>query len=353
MSSIKQERKKIDALDKNIVKLLNQRAAVAKEIGAQKAKAGENVYDPSREKEIIKRLASKKDVLSFDDMTAIYTEIISACRNLQTATKVAFLGPWATWTHQAALKKFGSSGLFVPCSDVSGVMEEILNGRADFGVVPIENSSEGGVNITLDLLVDTNLSVCGEISIAVEQSLLVKGDGGQILRIYSHPQALAQCRKWLSKNYPDVELIPVSSTAEAAKKVVKESFSAAIASEAAAKIYKLHILQAGIQDGKQNYTRFFVLGHEKTSPTGDDKTSIVFKLKTDHCGALCEVLKIFDKNKINMAKIESRPTKKKAWEYVFFVDIIGHSKDKKVAQTLDDVAKACAFFKNLGSYPRA
>jgi chorismate mutase/prephenate dehydratase len=353
MVNIKQERKKIDSLDKNIVKLLNERAKIAMAIGKEKAKTGEDVYSPSREKEVIKKTASAKNVLTTDDLKAIYTEIISACRNLQTTTKIAFLGPWATWAHQAALKKFGSSGLFIPCADVLGVMEEVINSRADFGIVPVENSNEGPVNITLDLLLDMNLNVCGEISIKVDQCLLVKEQKSQILRIYSHPQALAQCRKWISREYPDVELIPVSSTAEAAKKVVKESYSAAIASEASSKIYKLHILESGIQDGKQNYTRFFVLGNNKNKPTGDDKTSIIFRLKDDRYGALYEVLGIFDKNKINMTKIESRPSKKKAWEYIFFVDFLGHCQDKKIAQALKDMTDACSFLKVLGSYPRA
>ncbi|MDR2860471.1 MAG: prephenate dehydratase [Elusimicrobiota bacterium] len=353
MANINQERKKIDSIDKNIVKLLNERANIALTIGKEKIKTGEKIYSPSREKDVIKKASSGKTVLSYEDLTSIYTEIISACRNLQTTTKIAFLGPWATWTHQAALKKFGSSGLFIPCADVGSVIEEIENSRADFGIVPVENSNEGSVNVTLDLLVDVNLFVCGEISIKIDQSFLVKEPTNQILRIYSHPQGLAQCRKWLSKNYPDVELIPVASTAEAAKKVAKESFAAAIASEAAAKIYKLHVLESGIQDGKQNFTRFFVIGHDKTKPTKDDKTSLVFMIKDDRVGALHDILSVFDKNKINMTKIESRPSKKKVWEYMFFADIEGHFEDKKVANTVKELKDFCVFVKVLGSYPKA
>jgi chorismate mutase/prephenate dehydratase len=352
MSNIKQNRKKIDAVDKSIVKLLNERAQIAKEIGKEKTALGEAIYVPSREKEVIKKATSGKNVLRIEDLASIYTEIISACRNLEVTTKIAFLGPWATWTHQAALKKFGSSCLFIPCADVKGVIEEIENARVDFGVVPVENSNEGSVNVTLDLLVETNLNVCGEISLKIDQSILVKEEKNQILRIYSHPQGLAQCRNWLSKNYPDVELIPVSSTAEAAKKTAKESYAAAIASEAAAKIYKLQVLESGIQDGKQNYTRFFVVGNSKTKPTGDDKTSLVFMIK-DRVGALHDIMGVFDKNKVNMVRIESRPSRKKLWEYMFFVDIDGHSDDKKVSAAINDLKQFCVFVKVLGSYPKA
>ncbi|MDR2771940.1 MAG: prephenate dehydratase [Elusimicrobiota bacterium] len=352
MSTINQNRKKIDAIDKNIVKLLHQRGAIAKEIGKQKASKGEDVYNPLREREILSKMSGGKKVLKTEDLSAIYTEIISACRNIQNTTKIAFLGPWATWTHQAALKKFGSSGLFIPCIDVKSVLEEIDSGRAEFGVVPVENSNEGSVNVTLDLLVDMNLTVCGEILLRIDQSLLVKDAKNQILRIYSHPQGLAQCRNWLNKNYPDVDLIPAASTAEAAKKAAKESYAGAIASEAAAKIYRLYVLASAIQDGKQNFTRFFVVGTKKTNPTGNDKTSLVFMIK-DRVGALHDIMGVFDKNKVNMTKIESRPTKKKVWEYMFFVDIEGHVADKKVKTTIEELNQLCAFVKVLGSYTKA
>jgi chorismate mutase/prephenate dehydratase len=353
MATIESKRKKIDAVDKSIVKLLNERAKLALEIGREKAKKGEAIYVPMREKEVIKKVASSAEgLMNFEYLSAIYAEIISACRNLQVNTKVAFLGPWATWTHQAALKKFGAACLFIPANDVKDVLSEIENGRADFGVIPVENSNEGSVNITLDLLVDAHIPVCGEISMKIDQSFLVKDPQNKILRIYSHAQGLAQCRNWINKNYPDADLLPVSSTAEAAKKAAKENYAAAIASEAAAKIYKLYSLASGIQDGSANFTRFFIVGNDNPAPTGDDKTSLVFMIK-DRVGALHDIMGVFDKNNVNMTKIESRPSRKKVWEYMFFVDIAGHKTDKKVIKAIEQLNEFCVFVKILGSYPRA
>jgi chorismate mutase/prephenate dehydratase len=254
---IQSKRNKIDKIDKEIVKLINKRASVALEIGKDKKKNNSEFYLPSRESEVIKNILSSKNIIKDEGLEAIYSEIISACRSLEKTLKIAFLGPWATFTHQAAIRKFGSSALFVPCMVISDVFDEIEKGRADFGIVPVENSNEGSVNITLDLLAETELKICGEISLKIEQCFLVKEDKAKILRVYSHPQALAQCRNYINSHYGDIEIISVSSTAEAAKKVSKENFSAAIASEAAAKIYSLRVAEKGIQDGIQNFTRFF------------------------------------------------------------------------------------------------
>ncbi|MDR0823251.1 MAG: prephenate dehydratase [Endomicrobium sp.] len=345
------KRKAIDRIDKDIVKLINKRAQIALEVGKVKKEKGAVVYSPSREKEVFRQILSLKNTVKEDDLMAIYSEIISACRNLETTTKIAFLGPWATFTHQAAIRKFGSSAIFVPCAVIADVFDEVEKARADFGVVPIENSNEGSVNVTLDLLVDSELSICGEISLKIEQCFLAKEPKNKILRVYSHPQALAQCRNWLSANYPDIEVIPVSSTAEAAKKVSKESFSVAIASEAAAKIYNLYPLAKGIQDGAQNFTRFLIIGKTKTNSSGQDKISLALMIK-DKVGALYNLLGVFGKNGVNLTRIESRPSKKKLWEYIFFIDIEGHIEDKKIISTIEKVKKHCVFVKVLGAYPK-
>lgn len=345
-------RESIDKVDIQIAKLIDKRARLALEVGKAKGASNASIYVPSREKEVLKNvIKAGKGILSDEAFENIYTEIISACRNLEQPTKVAFLGPWATFTHQAAMKHFGSSGFFVPASTPLEVLKEVESGRADFGVIPIENSNEGSVNITLDMLVDTELFVCGEINLKIEQCFLVKDHKSKIVKIYSHPHALAQCSIWINKNYPNVELVPTNSTAEASKKASKESNSAAIASEAASKIYGLHALHKGIQDSKQNYTRFFVLGKIHSKRTGKDKTSLVFMIK-DGTGTLYNILGIFNKLNINLTKIESRPTKKKAWEYVFFVDFEGHSQDTKTAKAINELKKKCVFVKILGSYPK-
>ncbi|MDR2191673.1 MAG: prephenate dehydratase [Endomicrobium sp.] len=354
-------RQSIDDVDGQIARLLNKRAELALSVGKSKnlaatAGAGKAVYVPSREKEVLKKVKAasrvSKGKLSGESLEAIYCEIISACRNLDTPNKIAFLGPWATFSHQAAIKNFGSSGFFIPTATAGEALKEVESGRADFAVVPVENSNEGSVNGTLDILVETELKICAEISLKIEQSFLVKDQKVQPLRIYSHSHALAQCQTWLARNYPDAELIPVSSTAEAAKKASKESSAAAVASEAAGKIYKLFVLQKGIQDNRENFTRFFVVGKILTKPTGKDKTSLVFIVK-DKVGALYNILGVFNKNKVNLTKIESRPTKKKAWEYMFFVDIEGHIDDAKIVKTLGELKKHLTFIKTLGSYPKA
>lgn len=357
--NIKVMRKDIDKVDQEIVKLINKRAKLALEVGKSKEKDGAVIYVPSREKEVMrnvfsagKKAGGAKGVLSEEALENIYSEIISACRNIETPTKIAFLGPWATFTHQAAIKKFGSSGFFVPSSTPIEVLKEVESGRTDFGVVPIENSNEGSVNATIDMLVDTDLLICGEISLKIEQCFLVKDPKARITKIYSHPHALAQCSEWLSKNYPDAQLVSAASTAEAAKNVTRETNAAAIASQAASKIYKLYVLHKGIQDSKQNYTRFLIIGKINAKPTGKDKTSLVFMGK-DRVGMLYHLLGIFNKHKVNLTRIESRPTKKKAWEYMFFVDIEGHSIDKKIVQTIDELKRNCVFVKILGSYPAA
>lgn len=350
--TLQRTRQSIDKVDKEIVKLINKRAKLALDIVKSKNKTNAVVYAPSREKEVLDNITVATGALGEESLRNIYTEIISACRNLESPTKVAFLGPWATFTHQAAIRNFGTSSCFIPATTPQEVLLEIESSRVDFGVVPVENSNEGSVNVTLDMLVETELKICAEISLKIEQCFLVKDPKAKVLRVYSHPHALAQCRDWITKNYPDVEMVSVSSTAEAAKRVAKEDFAAAIASEVAAKIYDLYILQKGIQDSRENFTRFFVIGKILTKPSGKDKTSLVFIVK-DKVGSLYEVLGVFNKNNVNLTKIESRPTKKKAWEYMFFVDFKGHVEDKNIAATIESLRRKSIFVKSLGSYPRA
>ncbi|MDR1244738.1 MAG: prephenate dehydratase [Endomicrobium sp.] len=355
-SKLRETRKSIDKVDREIAKLLDKRGKLALDIARAKNnrdfKAGSLVYVPSREKEVLKNITSSKSIFGEEALKNIYTEIISACRNLETPTKVSFLGPWATFSHQAAINNFGSLGYFIPADTPLEVLSEVESGRTDFGVVPVENSNEGSVNVTLDMLVESDIKICAEISLKIEQCFLVKDPKAEILRIYSHTHALAQCRSWIAKHYPDAELIPVSSTAEAAKKVSKEDFSAAIASEVAAKIYDLYILQKGVQDTRENFTRFFVIGKVSTEPSGKDKTSLVFIVK-DKVGALYEALEIFEKSNVNLTKIESRPTKKKVWKYMFFVDFKGHVKDQNIVKAIKSLERKSVFVKSLGSYPRA
>ncbi|MDR3112693.1 MAG: prephenate dehydratase [Elusimicrobiota bacterium] len=351
-SKLTQIRKSIDKIDIEIAKLIGKRAGLALDVAKTKKTQNLDIYAPSREKEVLKNVVCAcKGQLSEETIKNIYTEIISACRNLENPIKIAFLGPLSTFSHQAAIKNFGSTNFFVPVDTPQETIEEVECLRADFAVVPIENSNEGSVNATLDKLVESDLKICSEISLKIIQCFLVKPENSKILKIYSHPHAIAQCKKWIAKNYPDAELIPVSSTSQAAKKVSMESCSAAIASEAAAKIYKLKILQKGIQDSRENWTRFFVVGKISTNPSGNDKTSLVFTVK-NKIGALYEILGIFNKNKVDLTKIESRPTKKKAWEYMFFVDFNGHIKDKNIAKTLESLGKFCVFVKSLGSYSK-
>ncbi|MDD2523889.1 MAG: prephenate dehydratase [Endomicrobiaceae bacterium] len=346
-------RNKIDAIDQKILKLLNERAESAIEIGNLKSIASRTVYVPSREVEVINNLVrNNKGPLEKEDILNIYKEIMSVCRSKEAKLKVSYLGPEATFSHQAALRQFGSKADFIPLPRFEDVVYEVEKGRADFAVVPIENSNEGAVSTTLDLLVDTKLNVINEINMRVAPCLLSNTKLENIKIVYSHQQPLAQCSNWLNKNLPNAEISSLSSTAEAAKMVSKNSNSAAIASEIAAKIYNLNILAKSIEDSRDNWTRFFVLGKNKALRIGNDKTTIIFSIK-DRVSALYNILASFSKNKINLTKIESRPTKKKAWQYLFFVDFAGHMEDKKVKDALEKVENNCVFLKVLGSYPKA
>ena len=346
-------RRRIDEIDREIVKLLNERARIALEIGRIKRERGEPVYVPHREREILERLLSmSKGPFPKEAITYVFREIISACVAIQHRTSVAYLGPEATFTHQAGVEYFGLSARFVPVKFVEGIFEVVARGHVNYGVVPFENSIEGVVSRTLDAFMEfRDVKICGEIYLRVSHHLLTKsGDIKGIEKIYSHPHAIAQCRKWLASVMPEAKIVYVSSTAEAAKLAADEENSAAIASEMAATLYGLKVAVRDIEDKWDNYTRFLVVGREQVEPTGRDKTSVIFSI-SDRVGALRDILSCFSDRGINLTKIESRPSRKKPWDYVFYVDFNGHIKDTNVAEAIDCLRSSCAFVDVLGSYP--
>jgi chorismate mutase/prephenate dehydratase len=351
---MKELREEIDALDDQILSLLNRRARAAIDVGKIKEDQNLRFYVPEREVGILRRLTAKNPgPFPNEALKAIYREIISASLSLEKPLSVAFLGPKATFTHLACLKHFGESADYVAQINVSGVFDAVERGNADFGVVPIENSSEGIVSNTLDMFVDHNLLISGEILIEVAHDLLsVTGDLEHVKKIYSHPHAIAQCRVWLERNMRDVAVFDVESTARAAELALDDPSAAAIAGDAAAKIYGLKGIRRRIQDNTNNVTRFIIIGKIAPERTGNDKTSILFAAR-DEVGALFLMLEPFSRHQVNLTKIESRPVKKKAWEYLFFLDAEGHLKDDPVAKALDELRMRAHYLKILGSYPRA
>jgi chorismate mutase/prephenate dehydratase len=351
---LKELRARIDAIDDRILALLNERAATALDVGRIKAERNLRFYVPEREVEILRRLTeANPGPFPNEGLKAIWREIISASLSLEKPLSVAFLGPRATFTHLACLKHFGESAQYVPQINLSEVFDAVERNVADFGVVPIENSSEGIVSNTLDMFVDHNLLICGEIMVEVDQDLLsVTGDLDHVRKVYSHPHAIAQCRGWLERNLRQVPVFDVESTARAAELAADDPSAAAIAGEAAAKIYGLKTIRRRIQDNTNNFTRFIIIGKQPSARTGNDKTSILFSAR-DEVGALHLMLEPFAKYNVNLTKIESRPVKKKAWEYLFFLDMTGHASDDPVAKALDDLKAHAQFIKILGSYPRA
>ena len=346
-------RKEIDKLDGRIVELINERARASCDIGAIKKSRNQPVYSPDRESQIYERVGRKnRGPLKKESIKAIYSEIMSACLSLEQPLKIAYLGPELTFTHQAAMKKFGSSVDYLSCDGISEVFHEVENGNANYGVVPIENSTEGAVSHTLDMFVDSSLQICSEVYLRIQENLLCRHtDKKRIKRIYSHPNVFGQCRGWIERNFPAVDLHESTSTAKAAEMASKRADSACIASRLAAKKYGLKVLARSIEDSASNVTRFLVIGHEMIKIAGKDKTSVVFSVK-DRPGVLHDMLSSFKKAGINLTKIESRPSKKKLWKYYFFVDMDGHRDTPKVRKALRELERRCYFLKVLGSYPR-
>ncbi|GAB4235725.1 MAG: prephenate dehydratase [Deltaproteobacteria bacterium] len=351
---LKELRAEIDSIDDRILELLNRRAKAAIEVGSIKAERNLKFYVPEREVEILRRLTTANPgPFPNDGLKAIYREIISASLALEKPLSVAFLGPRATFTHLACLKHFGESAEYVPQINLSAVFDAVERNAADFGVAPIENSSEGIVSNTLDMFVEHNLLICGEILVEVAHDLLsVTGDIDHVKKVYSHPHAIAQCRGWLERHLRDIPVFDVESTARAAELAADDPGAAAIAGEAAARQYGLKAVRRRIQDNANNFTRFIILGKQESARTGNDKTSILFAAR-DEVGALFQMLEPFAKYNVNLTKIESRPVKKKAWEYLFFLDMTGHRSDEAVARALEDLKRRAQFLKILGSYPRA
>ena len=345
-------RDQIDAIDRELLALLNQRAQCAQRIGQHKHLAGLPVFRPEREREVITKVQqANAGPLLNDGVSAIWREIMSACRALEARQQVAFLGPEGTYSEQAARQFFGSSCDFVACTDLDDVFRCQLSGNSAFAVVAIENSTEGAIARTLDLLLAHPVRICGEISLAIHHNLLRRKNGlDGIVAILAHPQALAQCRQWLDKHLPGVERRAVSSNAEGARLAAHDTSLAAIAGEQAASQYALQVAAPRIQDEAQNRTRFVVLGGPPAQPSGHDRTSLILAVP-NRAGAVFGMLKPLADHGVSMSRFESRPARSGSWEYFFYVDIEGHQDDGRVAHALEALRQSCAFFKNLGSYP--
>jgi chorismate mutase / prephenate dehydratase len=349
--SLQKLRKEIDGIDKRIISLLNTRARVTSCVAKLKLDAGKSVYSPDREREVLKRITLLgKGPLGPRALEAIYREIMSASLSSAKPLRIAYLGPQASFSNLAAIKRFGSQVDHLACDSISEVFLEVERGNADYGVVPIENSIEGAISYTLDMFIDSDLKICNQIILDVSHNLLASCPENKIKKVYSNPSVLGQCRLWLEKNLPLAERIEVSSTTRAAQLASKEKNSACIASLLAAKLYKLGVIASDIEDSPHNITRFLVIGNTDVPATGNDRTSVMFSIK-DKVGALHDMLLPFKKHRINLTKIESRPSKKKAWDYYFYLDLEGHANTSRVKKALEELEGKCKFLKILGSYP--
>ncbi len=347
-------RQQIDALDQELLALLNRRQSLAQTIGHIKNREGGRTLDFQREEEVLAHLIHlNPGPLTATALRNIFREVISAAREIQASLGVAFLGPEATFSHLAALRKFGRATRFGPLATIQEVFAEVEKGKYQYGVVPIENSTEGVVNVTLDLFAETSLSICGEIFLEVSHDLVNRsGQLADIEVIYTHPQAYAQCRRWLGTHLGDLPILEVPSTGAAAQKAAKNPNAAAIASAFAASLYELRVAESRIEDNPGNVTHFFVIGSDSPGKTGADKTSIIFAVENVP-GALYKTLRPLAERGLNMTRIVSRPVKTEAWRYLFFVDLDGHREDPRVKQALEEIEALSAHFKLLGSFPRA
>ena len=343
-------RRKIDALDARLVKLISARAKIAQQVG--KIKNGTRVYRPEREAQVLRRVSAlNKGPMPAAGLRRVYAEIMSACRALEDMMAVAYLGPQGTYSQEAAIRHFGGSIETRSCTTIDDVFKQVETGATGYGVVPIENSTEGAIGRTLDLLLTTPAKVCGEIMLPVRQCLMSKAKNpAHIKKVYSHTQSLAQCQHWLARHLPGAERIAVVSNAEAALLAARDTQSAAIASKTAAELYKLNLLARNIQDESRNTTRFLVLSREDAAPSGRDKTSLILSTRNVP-GAIHDLLAPLAKNGVSMTRLESRPARTGVWEYVFYIDIEGHAHDARVAQALAAIGRKASFVKNLGSYP--
>ena len=349
---LKQFRDQIDAIDDQLLTLINARARLAREIGS--LKSGGPIYRPEREAQVLRRLMEHNSGPLLDEaVTAIFRSVMANCRALEKDLAVAFLGPLGTFSEEAATKQFGELTASVQCATIDEVFRMVEAGKVDYGVVPVENSTEGAIGRTLDLLMGTSLNICGEIELPVHHNLLSKSaDKSGIRKLYSHAQSLSQCHEWLNQNLPGVERHAVSSNAEAARLAAEEPGTAAIASRRAAELFDLNLLAASIEDDPKNTTRFLVLATHDVAPSGRDKTSLVIATKNQP-GAMVALLAPLAQHQVSMTKLESRPSRMGMWEYVFYVDIEGHHQDAAVAAALDELRQRASLVKILGSYPIA
>jgi chorismate mutase/prephenate dehydratase len=357
---LKALRVRIDSLDEKILQLISERARCAQDVARVKMQslaADEQpvFYRPEREAQVLKRIMEKNQgPLGNEEMARLFREIMSSCLALEQPLRVAYLGPEGTFSQAATLKHFGHAVISLPMAAIDEVFREVVAGAVNFGVVPVENSTEGAVNHTLDSFLEHDLVICGEVELRIHHHLLVgettKTD--RITRIYSHAQSLAQCRKWLDAHYPNVERVAVSSNADAARRVKSEWNSAAIAGDMAATLYGLDKLYEKIEDRPDNSTRFLIIGNQEVPPTGDDKTSIIVSMRNKP-GALHELLMPFHANGIDLTRIETRPSRSGKWTYVFFIDFVGHHRDPLIKDVLEKIASEAVAVKVLGSYPKA
>jgi len=351
-------RERIDSVDEQIHSLISERAKLAQLVGISKSRDGHTVdfYRPEREAQVLRRARERNHgPLRDDEVVRLFREIMSACLAQQEPLKVAYLGPEATFSQTAVLTHFGHSVRALPLGSIDEVFHEVESAAADFGVVPIENSTEGTVNHTLDRFSSSPLKICGEVELRIHHYLMGNMGGlGRIVRICSHPQSLAQCRGWLQEHLPGVELVPASSNGEAARRARDERGTAAIAGETAAEVYGLKVLAAEIEDRADNTTRFLVLGRKLLAASGQDRTTLLVSVgHTDSPGALHRLLEPLARHRVSMTRIESRPSHRRKWDYIFFIDIEGHAEEPHVARALEALKRRSSLFRVLGSYPRA
>ncbi|MEO6185376.1 MAG: prephenate dehydratase [Steroidobacteraceae bacterium] len=357
--AIESIRERIDFVDQELHALINQRAELARQVGVSKHKEGHLVdfYRPEREAEVLRMALArnKKGPLRDEEVLRLFREIMSACLAQEKPLKIAYLGPEGTYSQSAVLKHFGHSVRALALASIDEVFQEVQAGNADFGVVPVENSSEGTVNNTLDRFMTTSLHICGEVELRVHHNLIGRmKDMGEVQRICAHPQALGQCRGWLDEHLPGIERVPVSSNAEGARRARDERGTAAVAGAVAAEVYSLDILAPNIEDSDDNTTRFLVLGSKLLKSSGSDKTTILVSgAETTESGVLFRLLAPLAKHKVNMTRIESRPSRRRKWDYVFFIDLEGHADDAPLAKALAELRKEASLFRVLGSYPRS
>ncbi len=348
-------RKNIDKIDTQLLDLLSQRADLVHEVGVVKKRDNLQIYAPEREDALLRKLVEiNQGRLPEKSIRAIYREIMSAALALEDDMKIAYLGPEGTWTHQAAIKKFGHSVAYLAQQNFAEVFDLVARRQASYGVVPIENSTEGAVSHTLDLFVDSPLRICAQIFLRIENDLLASIPREEIKTFYSHPQVFGQCKNWILKNFPNADLVEVSSTTKAAQLAAERANegAAALGGSLAAELHDLKVLEKSIQDRATNTTRFLVVSEKTCPPTGNDRTSLLFAIR-DQPGSLVNALSSFDNFDINMSKIESRPSKQKDWEYIFYIDLAGHCEEKKVFEALKNLEQHCSLVKILGSYPNS